>query len=143
MLLIDTNVLMYKSGADHVLKDPCTQIISLIAEGTLRAVTTPEALQEFAHIYARRRGRPAAAERAIEYATLLAPLRLTEAEHLEQGLALWHAHKELGAFDAVLAAVALDTKYATIVSADRAFAVVPGLKHVYPDAQGVASLLEV
>ena len=104
-------------------------------------MTTPEAIQEFAHIYALRRGRRAAVQRATEYAVLLAPLRLSEPEHLEAGLQLWVDNEQLGAFDAVLAAVALDTKYATIVSADRAFASVPGLTHVFPDDDGVASLI--
>lgn len=142
MLTIDTNVLMYKSGGDHPLKAPCTRLISLIAEGELEAMTTPEAIQEFAYLYARRRGRHAAVQRATEYAELLAPLRLSEPEHLAAGLQLWADNEALGAFDAVLAAVALDTKYATIVSADRAFASVPGLTHVYPDDEGIASLIE-
>lgn len=141
MLLIDTNVLMYASGGDHPLRDPSKHIIAQISEGRLKAMTTPEAIQEFAHIFGRRRGRRAATQLAMEFATLLAPLRMTEAEHIEQGLALWQEHEELGAFDAVLAAVALDTKYTTIVSADRAFAVVPGLRHVYPDTEGITSLL--
>lgn len=142
MLTIDTNVLIYKSGGDHPLKAPCTRIIALIAEGRIEAMTTPEAIQKFAHIYARRRGRRAAVQRATEYAELLAPLRLSEPEHLESGLQLWADNEELGAFDAVLAAVALDTKYATIVSADRAFASVPGLTHVFPDEAGITSLLD-
>ena len=141
MLTIDTNILMYKSGDDHRLREPCTRIISLIADGTLEAMTTPETIQEFAHIYARRRGRRAAVDRAIEYAELLAPLCLSESEHLEAGLRLWADNEQLGAFDAVLAAVALDTKYATVVSADRAFASIPGITHVFPDEAGVASLI--
>lgn len=142
MLTIDTNILMYKSGGDHPLRAPCGRIMALIADGTLDAMTTPEAIQEFAHIYARRRGRRAAVQRAIEYAELLGPLRLTEPEQLELGLQLWAEHDQLGAFDAVLAAVALDTKCATVVSADRAFASIPGITHVFPDAEGIASLLE-
>lgn len=141
VLTIDTNVLMYDAGDDHPLRAPSQRIIQLIADGELQAMTTPEAIQEFAYIFARRRGRRAAVRLAAEYAELLAPLRLTEAEHLETGLQLWSDNEQLGAFDAVLAAVALDTKYATIVSADRAFAAVPGLTHVYPDADGVASLV--
>ena len=141
MLTIDTNILMYKSGDDHPLKEPCTRIISLIADGTLEAMTTPETIQEFAHVYARRRGRRAAVDRAIEYAELLAPLRLSEPEHLEAGLRLWVDNEQLGAFDAVLAAVALDTKQATVVSADRVFASIPGITHVFPDEAGVASLI--
>lgn len=142
VLTIDTNILMYKSGDDHPLKEPCTRIISLISDGTLSAMTTPEVIQEFAHIYARRRGRDAAKQRAVEYAILLSPLRVSEPEHLEVGLGLWADNEQMGAFDAILAAVALDTKYATVVSADRAFATIPGITHVFPDAEGIASLIE-
>jgi predicted nucleic acid-binding protein len=118
-------------------------IVAAITSGDLPAMTTPEVIQEFAHVRGRRSGRIIAASFAHDFATMLAPLRMTEAEHLETGIELWREHEELGAFDAVLAAVALDTKYATIVSADRAFAAVPGLNHVYPDAEGVRSLVEV
>lgn len=118
MLTIDTNVMMYDSGDEHPLREPCARIIALIAEGRLEAMTTPEAIQEFAYIYARRRGRQAAVRIANQYVELL------------------------GAFDAILAAVALDTKYATVVSADRAFATIPGITHVFPDAEGIASLIE-
>lgn len=141
VFLIDTNVLMYASGGNHPLKAPCDKIILAIADDDLVATTTPEAIQEYAHIFARRRGRRAAVERATEFATLLAPLLPTEHEHLAAGLQLWADNEQLGAFDAIFAAVALDTKYATIVSADRAFTSVPGLNHVFPDVEGVASLL--
>lgn len=133
---------MYTSGDDHALKAPCTQIMALVAEGKLEAVTTPEAIQEFAHVFARRRGRRAAFERATAYATLLAPLRVSQPGHLEVGLQIWSDNEHLGAFDAVLAAIALDTNYQTLVSADRAFDSIPGLNVVYPDATGVASLVE-
>lgn len=141
VLLIDTNVLMYASGPEHPLREPSVRIITLIGERRLEATSTTEAIQEFAHIFARRRGRLASRQQSMTYAALLAPLRVAEQEHLEAGLRLWADNEQLGAFDAVLAAVALDTKYATIVSADRAFASVTGLNHVFPDDDGVASLL--
>ena len=142
MLTIDTNILLYTSGDDHPLKAPCTRIFDLIANGKLDAMTTPEVIREFAHIYARRRGREAAKQRAVEYAVLLSPLRVSAPEHPETGLDLWADNEQLGAFDAILAAVALDTKYATVVSADRAFATIEGITHVFPDDEGIASLIE-
>ncbi|WP_375001788.1 type II toxin-antitoxin system VapC family toxin [Aeromicrobium sp. CTD01-1L150] len=141
MPLIDANVLIYARGMEHSLKEPCSQIITAIHQGHLRASATVETLQEFAHAFARRRGRRVSAQVAQQYSVVLAPLRTTEPDHLIEGLELWHAHESLGCFDAVLAAIALDSKDPTIVSADRAFADVPGLRHVYPDADGVASLL--
>lgn len=140
VIFLDTNVLAYEQGGDHALRAPCKAIFKAIADHDLDAATTPEVIQEFAHIHARRRGREVASAAARHFAALLTPLRLTEPEHLNAGLALWAEHEDLGCFDAILAAVALDSKYATVVSADRAFAAVPGLHHVYPDAEGLASL---
>lgn len=141
MLTVDTDVLTYATGSEHPLRESTRQIIAAILSGRLAAMTTPAVVQEFAHVRGRRSGRAVATTYARDFASMLAPLRPTEPEHLEVGLTLWQEHSELDASDALLAAVALDTKYATIVSADRAFAVVPGLRHVYPDAEGLASLL--
>jgi predicted nucleic acid-binding protein len=44
--------------------------------------------------------------------------------------------------DAVLAATTIDIDANALVSADRAFADVPGLTHVIPDDTGVKKLLE-
>lgn len=142
VLFLDTNVLVYANGGEHALKSPCEEVLDAISVGSLQATTTPETIQEFAHAFARRRGRTVSAEIATRYAILLAPLRVTGAEHLQAGLALWQVTAQLGAFDAVLAAVALDSEDATVVSADRAFADVPGLRHVFPDDAGVAELID-
>jgi predicted nucleic acid-binding protein len=77
-----------------------------------------------------------------DYADLLAPLLTIEDEHLRRGLSLFEHNKQLGAFDAVLAASALDTDASTLVSADSAFAHVSNLPHVVPDAAGVEQLLK-
>ncbi len=47
----------------------------------------------------------------------------------------------LGAFDAILAAVAIDAGTDALVSADLAFAEVADVTYVIPDRPGVASLL--
>lgn len=140
VIFLDTNILAYEQGGEHELRVPSKIIAKAIADGDLAATTTPEVIQEFAHIHARRRGRTPAARAARHFAALLAPLSLTEPEHLRAGLELWATHEDLGCFDAVLAAVALDSTDATVVSADRAFAAVHGLHHVFPDGAGIASL---
>ncbi len=76
-----------------------------------------------------------------DYAELLSPLLPVGGEHLERGLALFERNARLGAFDAVLAAAALDVGAAALVSADGAFAGVADLPHVTPDAAGIACLL--
>nr|WP_234825575.1 PIN domain-containing protein [Mycolicibacter senuensis] len=61
-------------------------------------------------------------------------------DHLERGLTMFETIPSVGAFDAVLAAVAKSTG-ATLVSADGGFSDIPGITHGVPDAAGVAGLL--
>ena len=83
-------------------------------------------------MYARRRDRREASKLGRDWAALLAPLISTTRDDLEHGLALYETHSELGAFDSLLAAAALAHESEALVSADRAFNVVPGLRHIDP-----------
>ena len=141
MIVLDTTVLVYAKGADHPLREPCRALISAIADGHVEATTTVEVLQELTHVRARRRGAADAAALARDYTELLSPLLLLEREHLDHGLSLFELVDRLGAFDAVLAAATLRAGPAELVSADGAFADVPHLRHVVPDAAGVELLL--
>ena len=141
MIVLDTTVLVYAKGADHELRGPCRELIAAVADGRLEATTTIEVIQELAHVRARRRGAADAAALARDCAELLAPLLLLNREHLSRGLALFERVDGLGAFDAVLAAAALEVGATHLVSADRAFAEVADLSHVVPDRAGVATVL--
>ena len=141
MIVLDTTVLVYAKGADHPLRDPCRELIAAIADGSVQATTSVEAIQEFVHVRARRRSRDDAAAIGRDYAELLSPLLSVTREHLLQGLALFERVGRLGAFDAVLAAAAGDSGATALVSADIAFADAESVPHVVPDAAGVASLL--
>jgi predicted nucleic acid-binding protein len=123
------------------LRDPCRELIAAIADRRVEASTTVEVIQEFAHVRAQRRDRADAAALASDYADLLSPLLSATGEHLRHGLSLFERNRNLGAFDAVLAAIALDSGSEALVSADAAFAGVEALPHITPDAAGIAKLL--
>ncbi len=142
MIALDTTVLVYAQGAPHPLRDPCRALVEAITAGQLAATTTVEVIQEFAHVWARRRPRPDAVSRARDYAELLSPLLAVGDHALNNGLAIFERHRSVGAFDAVLAAAAIAEHAEALVSADRSFGNVDGLRHVVPDAAGVRSLLE-
>jgi len=142
VIVLDTTVLVYAKGAGHALRDPSRRLVAAVAEGSIEATTTVEVIQEFAHVRARRRDAAEAAGLAREYAELLAPLLLVTPEHLDRGLTMFERSGSLGAFDCVLAAVALDAGAQRLVSADRAFATVADLPHTFPDGVGVAELLD-
>lgn len=137
MILLDTTVLLYAVGAEHPLREPCRTVVGAIGDGRLLATTTVEVLQEFAHVRARRRGRDDAAALAAQFATLLAPLVSPDADDLRDGLRLFRDDDRIGAFDAVLAAVALRREHLVgLASADRAFSGIPGLRHLDPGSDG-------
>jgi len=110
------------------------------AKGTIETTTTVEVLQEFAHVRARRRTREDAVNLTRLYAVALNPIVTTTAD-LDAGLALFEQHPALGAFDAVLAAVALARGAEALVSADGAFASVPGLAWIDPATPAIDGLL--
>jgi uncharacterized protein len=142
VILLDTTVLVYAKGAEHRFRDPCRRLIDAIAKEEIEATTTVEAIQEFVHVRAQRRDRADAAQLGRDYVDLLAPLLTVEEEPLRRGLSLFEHTEPLGAFDAMLAAAALETGAHALVSADGAFAHVPGLRHVIPDDKGVEELLK-
>jgi predicted nucleic acid-binding protein len=129
MIMLDTTVLVYAVGSDHSLAQPARDLIGAVRDGALRAHTTPEVIQEFAHVRARRTSRADAAQIAEAYATAFAPLQVVTTSHLSLGLELWRNAPDLGAFDAVLAATAI-TMDAQLISADRAFGNVKGLRWI-------------
>ena len=142
MIVLDTTVLVYAKGSEHPLRDPCRELVAAIAEGAVQATTSVEVIQELVHVRARRRDRQDAAELGRDYAELLSPLLGVTRDHLQEGLLLFERTDRLGAFDAVLIAAATASGASAVVSADTAFAEPAQIRHVFPDAAGVASLLE-
>jgi predicted nucleic acid-binding protein len=140
MIVLDTTVLMYAVGSEHALREPCRRLVAAVAEGA-PATTTVEVLQEFAHVYARRRSRQEAVRLARDYLDVLAPLLVVGEDDLQEGLRLYGRSRRLGAFGAVLAATAKRGNATALVSADAAFAEAD-VTHVVPDAPGVATLLD-
>lgn len=141
MIVLDTTVLVYAVGAEHEFREPCRTLLAAVGDARIRATTTPQVVQEFAHVRARRRSRRDATALAEAYADLLSPLLPTDEAALRAGLAVFRDADRLGAFDAVLGAAAAAAGAAALVSADAAFADLPDVRHVRPDAAGVAALL--
>lgn len=142
MIVLDTTVLVYAVGDDHELRAPAQAIVAAVESGSAQATTTVEAIQEFVHVRARRRGRKDAAVLGRAYATLLSPLLQPSEEHLVAGLRLFERDEAVGAFDAVLAAAAIATGADALVSADRSFAAVRDLPWVDLAGDELPALLE-
>ena len=140
MIILDTTVLAYAVGTDHPLRDPCRRLLAAHAEGRIEATTTVEVIQEFAHIRARRHPRPEAVHLARRYVAAFT-LLVTTPDDLERGLDLFEQNPQVGAFDAVLAAVAMAHDADALVSGDRAFASIAGLPFVDPTTPDLTRLI--
>jgi uncharacterized protein len=141
LIVLDTTVLVYAKGQEHTLREPCRALIEAIGAGIIEATTTPEVIQEFVHVRARRGSRRDAAHLGRSFADLLAPLLTVGEDHLGAGLDLFARHSGLRAFDAVLAATAIASNADALVSADATFAHVPSLNHVAPATREFHHLL--
>lgn len=141
MIVLDTTVLVYAVGDQHRFQAPCRRLLSAVGAGEIVASTTPEVIQEFAHVRARRRPRADAVQLAEAYADLLAPLVVVDEQGLRAGLHLFGEHPQLGSFDSVLVATASALGVAAVVSADETFRDAAGVRHVVPDDDGITGLL--
>ena len=140
MILLDATVLSYAVGVEHPLRAPCRRLLQAHGDGRIEATTTVEVIQEFAHVRARRRSRADAVGLARQYLTAFAVL-VTTSEDLDLGLTLFERYPQLGAFDAMLAAVALNRHADALVSADGAFGEVPNLLWVDPAMPALDDLI--
>jgi uncharacterized protein len=142
VIVLDTTVLVYAKGQKHVLRQPCRSLIEAIAAGSVEATTTPEVIQEFVHVRARRRSRRDAADLGRSFVELLAPLLTISENDLGSGLHLFEQLPSLGSFDAVLAAATIGSGADALISSDATFARVPELTHVIPGTPEFDRLLQ-
>ena len=131
MILLDTNVLVYAVGGVHPLRDPCRRLVAAHGTGAVELAVTADVLQEFAQVRTRRCPRDGAVSLARLFADSLTVVQ-TSLDDLDHGLELFRDHPGVDAFDGVLAAVAIRHDAAALVSADRAFAGISGVRHVDP-----------
>jgi len=127
-------------GDEHPLRAPCRRLLAAHGDGRIEATTTVEVVQEFVHVRAHRRPQADAVALGRHYAAAFA-LLLTRPEDLDLGLTLFERHPLLGAFDSVLAAVALNRQAEALVSPDRAFGGVPDLPWVDPATPALDGLI--
>jgi predicted nucleic acid-binding protein len=126
VILLDSTVLVYAVGTEHPLRAPARLLLRAHGSRDIEATTTVEVLQEFLHVRSRRRPRSDAASLVSEFVDAFDVIRTSPAD-LVAGADLYSRQEGLGAFDAVLAAVALGIRANALVSADRAFAEIDDL----------------
>ena len=132
MKLIDANVFIYALGKDHPYKEPCERVLGLVKEGRAEASVDVEMLQEILHYYhsARVLDFGVRALRQI-MAAFPNPLAVS-ASTVDRASGILLEHGQLQARDAVHAAVVLENDLEGIITADRGFEGIPGVKRFDP-----------
>mgnify|MGYP001589299948 FL=1 len=132
MKLLDANIFMYASGADHRLKQPSTAILSMVREQRLDANTDIEAFQEIMHVYQSRRDVKTGIA-ITSAAMLLFPnaLPVTIAT-IRGGADILARYPAIQSRDAIHAAVVFENGLEGIISADRGLDVIAGLVRFDP-----------
>lgn len=140
--MIDANVFVHAVGRDPVLRPACQEMLAHLAAGRLAGEAASLMVEEVAHVRQRRTGDRRLACREARAAAALLVLHPVGEEVVEDALDAFGLHERLDARDAVHVAVARRHGLAIIVSTDRGFDGVEGLRRVDPaDRAAVESLV--
>ncbi|PJJ77808.1 hypothetical protein CLV28_1034 [Sediminihabitans luteus] len=128
--LVDTAVFAYALGGAHEQRDACRAVIAAAERGVVELHASIELVQELVHHRMRRTNR-ADAVRQAQLAAAVCVLHPFDRAVLDRSLALV-ARTTLGGRDAVHAATGLLLGISVILSPDRDYDGVPGLRRVDP-----------
>jgi hypothetical protein len=126
--LIDANIVIYAAGKAHPLQEEARKVLDRIAEGTLHANTDAEVLQEILHVYDGRRERKKGFDTVDDLLVLFPNPIPIGREEVETARDLMRAYSFLGARDAIHAAVVQTYDLEGIVTADKVFDRIRGVK---------------
>lgn len=129
---VDANVFLYASGVEHPLREPCQAILRRIEEGRLSAATSAEVAQEVLFVASRSKRVDAALELARGLIALFPDLLPVTREDVKLACDLFERHPGLPIRDAVHAATMRNNGLTTIVTADRHFDAIPGIRRMDP-----------
>ena len=132
-VFIDTAVIMYAAGSDHPLRRSCQGILTRVADGELDAVISVEVIQEIIHRFVAIKRPEQGASIARDALDLFAPVLPVTHAVMRRMPELVDGHPSLAARDLVHVATCLDEGIADIVSPDRGFDEVPGIRRLDPE----------
>lgn len=128
----------YAVGSAHPLKEPCQRLLTLAGAGAVELHASVEMIQELLFHRLRMTDRQNAVAQARRAAAACV-LHDFDTLTLSRALELTAAHDRIGGRDAVHAATALQRGLSTVLTPDRAFDGIDGLRRVGP-AELVAEL---
>ncbi len=133
-IFIDANVQVYAAGRSHLLREPCVQVLSLVAQHPAGFVTSAEVCQELLHRYlALRQWKPLGYESFRSFASLMRgrvePIYM---EDVDAAAAMAEVNTGLSSRDLLHVAVMRRLGCTLIASADKRFDSVADIERLDP-----------
>ena len=132
MKLVDANVVIYALGVPHPYREPCRRILKALDEEGHDYLMDTEVLQEVLHVFDRRGGRPKGIQLVTDLLAALREVIPIGAAEIATAARLLHEYPRLLTRGAIHVAVVQLHGLEGIVSADRGFDQVPGLRRYDP-----------
>ena len=132
MKLLDANVVIYSMGRDHPYREPCRIIISQLEERRHDYVVDTEMLQEVLYVFTHRGDSKKGVEAVLRLLDLFPDVIPITGAEIGAASRLIGQPPRLSVRDAIHAAVALEHGLEGIVTADKAFDNIPGLRRFDP-----------
>lgn len=132
MKLLDTNIIMYAVGMSHVCKAPCQAILQKALNNTEVFNIDTELCQELLYVYGRRGERETGVKTVNALLKLFPNPLVIDSNVILDTTRLMHKYPKLVARDAIHAAVAIVYDLEGIISVDKVFDEIKGLKRFEP-----------
>ena len=132
-VFIDANIPIYAAGSDHPYKEPCAQILRMVAEEPRSFVTNAEVLQELMHRYLASGRWSLGREVLMGFAEVMrGRIEPVLAEHVYLAAELADVHPGVSARDLVHAAAMQRLEIGRIIPADTDFDRLEGVVRLDP-----------
>lgn len=128
---LDSNIFMYAAGEEHPYKTSCVFIIDSVARGKLMAFTSAEVFQEILYRYFALDKRFEGLE-LCEQGIQICDVLPVGSGDIKKALSLCRAYPSLNSRDALHAAIVINQRISTIISADKDFDQLTEIQRVDP-----------
>lgn len=132
VFFIDSNVVMYASGSEHRLKQPCINILRETVSEELELRTSVEVIQELLHRFSKVARRDLGIRLARRLLVLYEPILPVQPDDLRLASDLIEKYPSVQSRDAVHAAVSLNNGIRHIISADIHFDTINEIERIDP-----------
>ena len=132
MKLLDANIVIYSLGRDHPYREPCRAIINQLEDRPHDYAVDAEMLQEILYVFSNRGDIKTGVEAVLRLLDLFPDVIPITGAEIGTATRLIGGPPRLSVRDAIHAAVALEHGLEGIVTADKVFEHIPGLRRFDP-----------